>query len=223
MDADIVLFECEGFPFVVRTGARGEWDKGIIQEVQADYFWPELAALSPKRVVDIGAHIGAFAVTAARRLGATVVALEPDEQNYSLLIDNASLCSRIVVVSGALVYQTGGLELRHDPVNTGHHIVDVVEGAGDPYLMRRTLADVMEWVGWDGIDLLKLDCEGCEVDVFERADLSPVRAIVGEYHMTANEFADIAARRLGDFVIQTRPLIDTQGVFLAVRRGATWR
>lgn len=223
MIGNVVLFECDGFPFMVRTGERGKWDMGIIHEVQADYFWDELRALRPVRVVDVGAHIGAFAVTAARLLGATVVALEPEEDNYALLVDNASLCSHVMAVHGALAYQAGGLQLRLDPVNTGHHIVDVVEGVGDPHLMRRTLADVMTWNTWDGIDLLKLDCEGCEVDVFERADLSPVRAIVGEYHMTANEFADIAARRLGDFVIQTRPLIDTQGVFLAVRRGETWR
>lgn len=223
MTDPIVVFECDGFPFVVRTGERGEWDRGIIQEVQADYFWPELRAINPKRVVDVGAHIGAFAVTAAQRLGATVVAIEPDEQNYSLLIDNASLCARVMAVYGALAYSAGGLQLRRDPVNTGHHIVDVVEGEGDPYLMRRTLADVMEWNGWDGIDLLKLDCEGCEVDVFERADLSPVRAMVGEYHMTANQFAEIAARRLGDYIMQTRALTDTQGLFLAIRRGESWR
>lgn len=223
MTDPIVVFECDGFPFVVRTGERGKWDRGIIQEVQADYFWAELRAINPKRVVDVGAHIGAFAVTAARRLGATVVAIEPDEQNYSLLIDNASLCARVMAVHGALAYAAGGLQLRRDPVNTGHHIVDVVEGEGDPYLMRRTLADVMEWNGWDAIDLLKLDCEGCEVDVFERADLSPVRAMVGEYHMTANQFADIAARRLGDYIMQTRALTDTQGLFLAIRRGEIWR
>jgi len=48
-----------------------------------------------------------------------------------------------------------------------------------------TLAEIVADIGADDIDLLKLDCEGCEASVLGTADLATlrrVRFITGEYH-----------------------------------------
>jgi FkbM family methyltransferase len=61
-----------------------------------------------------------------------------------------------------------------------------------------TLSDIMEQERLDEIDLLKLDCEGCEFSVLGTASpsvLQRVRFIVGEYH-DIGRFAEIMRKKL---------------------------
>jgi hypothetical protein len=44
------------------------------------------------------------------------------------------------------------------------------------------------------IDLLKLDCEGSELDILAHCDKSLLRTVIGEWHDRKNFFRLIAAR-----------------------------
>jgi FkbM family methyltransferase len=65
-------------------------------------------------------------------------------------------------------------------------------------VMPITLAEIFTEYGIDGIDLLKMDCEGCESSVLGCADadvLRRVRFITGEYHALAR-FYPVTRQRL---------------------------
>ena len=115
----------------------GTWDSIIVKQVLVDNEYGLPADMSGLTVLDIGAHIGSFAVACMRRYAKRVVCYEPDPENFVLLETNTrettlerpdcktdiSLVSHAVIgsrVSG----QTGLRRLtEHDFTggrNTGH-------------------------------------------------------------------------------------------------------
>jgi len=146
----------------------------------------------PRTVLDIGAHIGCFAAAAHRRWPrAEILCVEPNPDNLAALHENAGAFATIV--PHAATYQDGPLTLVSSIFpgadNTGGSYV-VELGSGTPSgtastfaVAGKTLEEVIQARGWDAIDLLKLDCEGCEFSLLgQTLSLAKIGAIVGEYH-----------------------------------------
>lgn len=137
------------------------------------------------RVVDIGGNVGLFAITAAAR-GAHVRAYEPHPETARFLRRNAGRWDVDVVEKAVVGQPSGPLRLyvsdsRHirntllgmDP-DTGVALADAVEVATVP------LAEVLA----EPVDLLKVDCEGGEYDLFAngREALRNAARIIAEVH-----------------------------------------
>ena len=136
------------------------------------------------RVLDIGAHVGAFSCTLARAVpGAQVTAVEPSAERVGYLRRNVavnSLEGRVAVVQAAVSGQSGRgllnrfgvLEAAADQ-NAGSEWVDVIA-------FEELLASS------DGpIDLVKMDCEGSEYDIVDSvsaAALGRIERLLLEYH-----------------------------------------
>lgn len=167
---------------------RDTWDSHIATSVLVhnEYGLPD--DMSGKTVVDIGAHIGSFAIACQRRQAKKVICYEPDPENADLLesnvIEDPERRTEVIVVRKAVTgLPAKDLGLRrlteHDfgmGRNTGH--VDVF-GVDDGVTGSDGINTVL---GGNRIDLLKMDCEGAEWDIFEYADLSGVDEIVAELH-----------------------------------------
>ena len=137
----------------------------------------------PKVVVDAGANIGLTSLLFARHYPkATVVAVEPDEENFRLLSINTASCSNIVPVRAAVWNRHAQLKVR-DPGNRSWALqTEEVTNAGESSCAAITLADIRE--RWGKIDLLKLDIEGAEWPLFETDPtwVREVGVIVVELH-----------------------------------------
>lgn len=171
-------------------------------------------------VLDIGAHIGSFAVACQKRGARRVVCYEPDPENVTLLASNVDedIESRteVIIVQAAVLgdgVPAGSLGVRrltnHDfdiGRNTGH--VDVFGSPDGTEAIG--INDVISSIG-EPIDLLKMDCEGAEWSVFDKADLTNVRSITAELHalpetqheslaafkgQTLTQLAEVAIRKL---------------------------
>lgn len=127
-------------------------------------------ALAPgMTVIDVGAHVGYFAILAARAVGprGRVVAVEPSPENFELLQRNvaASGLDNVETIHGAAWHTTGEVELEICATNSGDHRV----GLGDPSRRRvavpaLTLDDVL---GDRRTDFVLLDVQGAEREVLE--------------------------------------------------------
>jgi len=195
--------------FVTRDGLRlvaqaREWIWWPIVEVVVDdcYRLDELASElggTPCRVLDIGAHVGAFTAALARALpGAEVTAFEPSADRVAYLRRNIvgnELADRVTVVEAAVGGRPGrqllvGLEMVPgpggiDPGGEGE-MVDVVG-----------FDDVMDAI--EGrVDVVKMDCEGSEYDIVASASaavLLRIDRLVLEYHPAPPEqLAELFAR-----------------------------
>ena len=149
----------------------------------------------PRTIVDAGAYTGLSAVYFALRFPeARIIAIEPSESNFDLLVRNTARFGNVQPVHAALWSHSGSLELS-DP-GTGAWGLQVCEtgrqeaGNGDgpgqagPSVRAVTVADVIDEYGLDRIDLLKVDIEGSEREVFDDPSgwIDRVDAICMELH-----------------------------------------
>ena len=144
-----------------------------------------------KIAVDAGANIGTFSVYATSKGVEEVHALEPFPETYSLLQNNIALNNledRVHLKAIALADETGqrNMDLASGPSQSrGLLGDDDQEGLS---VSISTLEDFIQSTGHDEIDLLKIDIEGAEHQVFQSADKETIRKfkhIVMEYHPLA--------------------------------------
>ncbi len=128
-------------------------------------------------VVDVGAHIGRYALSAARN-ASKVVAVEPDPSNFRLLERNVSLngLSNVVLIPKALSSVAGTRSLAlAGKENTGTSRVLSGESAarraaassGVVSVETETLDQLVDAIGLGRIDWLKIDVEGHEIAVLQ--------------------------------------------------------
>ena len=175
-------------------------------------------------VVDVGAHIGRYALMAAVNQ-ASVIAIEPDPSNFLLLERNVKLNRRtnVVLVPKAMTSTQGTLRLSPaPPTNTGTSAVgpDDMENVSNAAANRdirvpgETLDDVVKTHRLSRIDWLKVDVEGHEIAVLEGANsaLDITRRLILEVTDATDE--------------QCRRIVEGHGFGLvAVERGhpaSTW-
>jgi FkbM family methyltransferase len=143
----------------------GTYERGLLRALERE--------LAPGDVVvDVGAHVGVHALSAARRLrdlgrGGRVIAFEPAPDSAEVLRMAAARNGLDVeVVQTALGEEEGTVELLGDP-RYGAHDAGVRSQFGIGQVVARApLATFDAWAeraGLDRLDVVKLDIEGAEI------------------------------------------------------------
>ncbi len=220
----------DGDVFVRR--AHRQPDMVIVRDVYLeDCYRVEELPRVPQYVVDIGAHIGTFALRVHQRSRFTkVVCVEAHPGNIPALAANVSDFAEIV--PAACTYESGDLVLRstlYDGTeNTGGSGLgrpsswpslrdrpcpeggsEQVAGADatdgvyrlEPLATRITLEEIANRFQLPRIDVLKLDCEGSELSILEHCRLDLLRMVVGEYH-DHSAFRSLLARRFAGWHVR---------------------
>jgi FkbM family methyltransferase len=139
-------------------------------------------------VVDLGAHIGIFAVWAAQRahLG-TVFAYEASRANYELLVENKRLNqAENLRVKNLAVFDKPGQHDFYQPGGNGA-LGSLMQDQRAPKetVTAITLESLFKEHRLDHVDYLKLDVEGAEYPILLNCPaetLRRVRHLVLEYH-----------------------------------------
>lgn len=136
----------------------------------------------PATIIDAGAHIGLASIYFSQRFpDAKIIALEPHPANFELLTKNCAAFPNITPVNAALWTEEGSLAVADPDAPTWSFRFHPSE-QGD---IRATCIDaLMSEHDLKHIDLLKVDIEGSEKEVFEHAAgwLPKVSSIVVELH-----------------------------------------
>lgn len=140
---------------------------GLVDEVWADTY-VAIPQFRDGLVVDIGAHVGCFTLLAVDH-GCRVRAVEADPLLVEQLIENTRGLP-VEVISGIA---GNGEMMTSRSAGLG---VQTFAGADEPSL---TLADILRG---DPVDVLKVDCEGCEYPLLIGADLTQVSYLAVEVH-----------------------------------------
>lgn len=129
----------------------------------------------PRTILDIGGNIGGFTVWAKEQWGnATVYAYEPCRDNAALFRFNTAHFRDVVLTEAGVRAEAGVQWLSHG-TNCGEHSFHFQSATGEkvPVLAAREMP---------ACELVKLDCEGSELEILRELDLSEARAVVLEYH-----------------------------------------
>lgn len=186
----VVSVGLRGYSAPVRVRPTGS-DVGVLRQVFVARDC-DVDVLSPRWIVDAGAYAGFTALFFAKKFpGARVIALEPSAENAALLRENTRHLPQVTVVEGALWHESG--ELRLEPSPRGAWATQVRPGGGG--VRAWTIGELMAAFGIERIDLLKLDIEGAEREIFARAApwLAQVDTLLCELHGPDCERAVLAA------------------------------
>jgi len=143
---------------------------------------PNLPEFSPRTIVDAGAHIGMASILFALKYpAARIIAVEPEAANFAALVRNTAPYKTITPIHAALWCEDGEVALGPSNAHTkgAFQIVD----NGPQRVRAITMDTLMSETGIDSIDLLKVDIEGAEVEVFASCPwITKVRVIAIELH-----------------------------------------
>lgn len=127
------------------------------------YALPEMP--SPKLIIDAGANTGILSsIWASKFPGAKIIAIEPDKQNFELLKKNTQAYPNVVRLQAAVWSGAGTMTIRNPDADFWGFEVEESEH-GD--IEAITVMDLLKLSGLEKIDILKIDIEGAEKEVFE--------------------------------------------------------
>lgn len=157
--------------------------------VDQEYRLPEefhLAGMSlrPRLIVDAGANIGMATLYFAHLFpGAHIYAIEPEEHNFELLCRNCVGIENLTLKKAAL--WPSSTKLRISDASAGDWAFSVQPSMDSNGVDAITIPQILASTGAGQIDLLKLDIEGAERELFSddcESWLPSVRMIVIELH-----------------------------------------
>jgi FkbM family methyltransferase len=187
------IYPWNGLELVIRSNSV---DQANLEWMEDSLFWKvfQAARISADDVIlDLGAHIGSFAVLAAQQKHCRVFAFEPDLESLTLCKINILLNSQeshVTCHQFAIGGETGRLMFYETTENWGHTILQ----HGGPHNIltgRRTkvaclsLFDALAHIKCDRCAFLKFNIEGAEFDMIENADVNTlcrIGSMVGEIH-----------------------------------------
>jgi FkbM family methyltransferase len=132
--------------------------------VNEEYLLP--FPLNPTVIVDAGANIGGASLYFAYKYpDAKILALEPEASNFALLKHNCAAMKNIIPIQAALWAQSERVTLT-DPDAEKWRFTVTPSCDGEQNIRGMTIEELMQEFGVDHIDLLKVDIEGAEKEVF---------------------------------------------------------
>lgn len=209
MKPSFEIYSARGLDFAVRGESQG--DIGIIDEVvtRDGYNLLQLAqgAWRPRTILDIGASCGAFSRWAHHLWPkARIISIEPNPRSYEILEESLRIAGddRLESKLAAVYYGTDSVYYYDatDPPNvTGGGFVSPTDlgpttsGNGRDLMWKTftrmwlaptiSLVEICKWSQIPKFDLVKMDCEGSELNILKCApdyDLACIGRLIGEMH-----------------------------------------
>ena len=150
----------------------------------------------PKVIVDAGANVGYASLRFQRRFpNAKIVALEPELGNVVQFRKNCAAYPNIAVEAKALWPRPARLRIEGGGASNAFRVFEDAAGG----IPATSIGELMVTHGLAHIDLLKIDIEGSEIELFDdpvcEEWLGNVRAIVIETHDGMRAGSSAAVKR----------------------------
>ena len=97
---------------------------------------------------------------------AKIVSVEPESDNYNMLIDNTRAYDNIHPIQSGLWNKSTYLKVKNIGLGDWGFVVEECDKEGAETFRALSIADIMTQYQADEIDILKLDIEGAEKEVF---------------------------------------------------------
>ena len=155
--------------FVIRLGTT---DVKTLRHIFSELEYEARFEGSPKVIIDAGANIGLASIYFAKIFPeARIISIEPELSNFHLLKRNTSQYENITPIRAALWKEKTTIDLINR--ESGHWGFQTVKNSQEnsngkvDEVNAITIDNVMKENSIDYIDILKLDIEGAEKEVFE--------------------------------------------------------
>ena len=175
-----------GYEAVLRCGTS---DIACMEKVFVKKEYESPFPLDPRIIVDAGANIGMATLYYAQEYPkAKIIAIEPERSNFKVLQENCARLPNVVLVEGALWGEDSNLVIQDACAEKWGFSVAESRSPSSPRTQEVkavTIPGLLRDLGIQRIDLLKVDIEGAECELFKAAPeswLGAVSQIVIELH-----------------------------------------
>jgi FkbM family methyltransferase len=176
---------------IVYAGRRLSWYVSDASELTAladvlcyqQYRLP--SELLPETIIDLGSNVGgSILYFASCYPNARIYGIEPDPETFRKLEANVAPLENVEVRRLAVADHDGEAEFFPHPHTWASSLKPTFATAPGITVQVRTLDSLMDELGLDRVDLIKLDVEGSEHDVLQAFEGLPTRAaaLIGELH-----------------------------------------
>ena len=148
-----------------------------------------LPTFQPKTIIDAGANVGMATVYFANRYPeARIVAVEPETSNFCLLQKNVAPYPNVTPIQAALWSENTLLSLIDPGLGKWGYRTSRIDAAMNDRTSQKvaafTVEQIMSDYEFDSVDILKIDIEGAEKEVFENSSpwINRVRLLIVELH-----------------------------------------
>jgi FkbM family methyltransferase len=143
-----------------------ESDAKMFEQIFANKEYDVAIPIDPEIILDLGANVGYASVFFANRFPtAKIFAVEPDESNFTTAQKNLAPYKNVQLVKGAVWHKSQTINLVDKGYGEAAYMVE--EGVGAHEIKAYTIKEIMEIMGVGFIDILKMDVEGTEKELFE--------------------------------------------------------
>jgi FkbM family methyltransferase len=153
-----------------------------------------------RTVVDCGAHVGGFSLWVGQRVPCRIVAVEPNPLALALCERNfAAAGIDVSLVRKAVAGDRGPRRLGHASIPGISSISRRSSGRRSIDVEAVTLQDLLSHGGMKSVDLMKMDVEGAEEEIFasvSTATLASIGAAIIECHPAAGVRTESIAAKL---------------------------
>lgn len=122
----------------------------------------------PKRIIDAGANIGLSSIYFSYRFPqARIIAIEPSKENFEILQRNLQDLAQVELLCMGLWNKETRLQIIDMKSSKDSFMVKEVSSSAEHGIPAISVRAIMKRYGFDSIDILKIDIEGSEKEVFE--------------------------------------------------------
>ncbi|MHA8066976.1 FkbM family methyltransferase [Aquirufa sp. ROCK2-A2] len=143
-------------------------------------------AFEPKVILDCGANVGLASVYFKNRFPQSkIISIEPDRDNFDMLLQNTRGYSDVFCVKGAVWNKETNLIIKDQGIGSWGFMIEESSLQTNDSIKSYTIAQLMTQFGIDQIDILKIDIEGSEKELFEsnfETWLPKTKVIIIELH-----------------------------------------
>jgi FkbM family methyltransferase len=171
------------FPIFIRNNIS---DFPIFYQVFLNREYSIQYDFEPKVILDCGANVGFASVFFKNQFPhSKIIAIEPDHDNFEMLQQNTQRYSDVFCVKGAIWNKNTNLIIKDQGLGSWGFMMEESSIPTQDSIKVYTIDQLMKQFGIAQIDVLKIDIEGSEMQLFESnydSWLSKTKVIIIELH-----------------------------------------
>ncbi len=141
--------------------------------------------IKPELIIDGGANVGYSSLWFMKKYpGAKIMAIEPEDSNYKVLEANTKRWKNIIPIRAGMWHKNTFLKIVDDGTGEWGFRTEEVNSEKGATLKAITVDEILKQSGCDKIDILKIDIEGAERELFSKnySWMDKVNILVIELH-----------------------------------------
>ena len=177
-------------------------------------------------VIDVGSHIGLFALFASQYCkSGKIYCFEPVKENYDLLLDNIKLnhLTNVIPFNHAISDKSSKVKIFLHDDEAGHSMY--ITNSNSVEVPSMTLDNFFKEAKITNCNFLKLDCEGAEYDIIDSLtskNFEIIEKIAIECHFADSKplLLKTLTKTLEQFSFdtKTKPIFSDMGFIFAIRK-----